>query len=305
MHHGTMKAAIALILGSAFASVAAAAPGVAVQQGGVARWTGMAAATCGFHGKRYPAVDATCYYPVDIAAKAARHEIALIDQDGKQHIGFVDVEAVEWPKIDITMDDDTYVKPSEENLARHGEERKRVLALLRDTYEDEPKFSLPLAKPAGAMPGSEDDFGSKRLFNGTRASQHTGRDFPVGAGVAVKAVADGTVVLAEEQFFTGNTVFVEHGGGLISMNFHLASLDVKTGDEVKRGATLGKVGSTGRSTGPHLHLGFRWVGARIDPLLLLNSPDQLPTVGDSAKLAEKKIETATEREPPEVGDEEE
>lgn len=300
MTHRLIVAAIA----ACFASSSFAAPGVAVQQGGVARWTDMAAETCGFQGKRYPAVDATCYYAVDIKAKAGRHEIALIDQDGKQHLGWLDVEATEFPEIEITLDDDTYVKPSAENLKRHAEERTRVLALFKGDY-DEPKFSLPLAKPAGAMPGSEDDFGSNRTFNGERKSQHTGRDFPVGAGQPVKAVADGTVVLAEEQFFTGNTVFVDHGGGLISMNFHLGSLDVKAGDEIERGKVLGKVGSTGRSTGPHLHLGFRYVGARIDPLLLLDSPNKLPTVGDSPATAEKKIENATEKEPAEAGMEEE
>lgn len=175
-------------------------------------------------------------------------------------------------------------------------ERREVLALFeRDIGE--PQFSLPLAQPAGTLPKSEDDFGSHRLFNGKAESQHTGRDFPVGEGNPVKAVANGTVVLAAEQFFTGNSVFVDHGAGLISMNFHLGSLDVKAGDEVKRGDVLGKIGSTGRSTGPHLHLGIRWLGARIDPLLLLDTPNTLPSIGDSPRQAEKKVDAADAKEP--------
>lgn len=284
----------------AVSSVASAekVEGVKAPQGGIARWAGLAADTCGFHGKRYPAVDAVCYYPIDFRAKPGVHEIALYDQDGAQHMSSVTVEAVEFPKVEIELPDTTYLDVSEENQKRHVGERREVLALFKREVS-EPRFSLPLSKPAGALPKSEDDFGSHRLFNGKKESQHTGRDFPVGAGNPVKAVADGTVVLAAEQFYTGNTVFVDHGDGLISMNFHLADLAVKTGDEVKRGDTLGKVGSTGRSTGPHLHLGFRWLGARIDPLLLLDTPNKLPSIGDSARTAEKKVDAADAKEPPE------
>lgn len=280
-------------------STAAIVDGVKVPQGGVARWAGMAAESCGFHGKRYPAVDAACYYPVDFRAKPGVHEIALYDQDGKQHVSSVTVEAVEFPKVEIELPDDTYLEISEESRARHIEERREVLALFEREI-GEPQFSLPLAQPAGTLPKSEDDFGSHRTFNGGKAeSQHTGRDFPVGEDSPVKAVANGTVVLAAEQFFTGNTVFVDHGDGLISMNFHLAGLDVKAGDVVKRGDVLGKVGSTGRSTGPHLHLGFRWLGARIDPLLLLDTPNTLPSIGDTPRQAEKKVDAADAKEPPE------
>lgn len=289
---------LALLLIAAAPAAAIAADTVAVPQGGVARWAGLAADECGFQGKRYPAVDAACYYPIDFRAKPGVHEIALYDQDGKQHLASVTVEKVDFPKVEIELPDDTYLEVSEENQKRHTEERKAVLALF-DREMSEPRFSLPVAQPAGTLPKSEDDFGSHRLFNGKKESQHTGRDFPVGAGNPVKAVADGTVVLAAEQFYTGNTVFVDHGGGLISMNFHMADLKVKDGDEVKRGDTLGTIGSTGRSTGPHLHLGFRWLGARIDPLLLLDTPNKLPSIGDTPRTAERKTDAADAKEPPE------
>ena len=130
-------------------------------------------------------------------------------------------------------------------------------------------------------------------------SPHSGRDYPVGDGNTVSAVADGRVVLAAEHFFTGNAVYVDHGGGLVSMNFHLKSLSVKTGDEVKRGQALGKIGATGRATGPHLHLGLRWLGKRIDPALLLDAPSKLPSVSDSHGEAEEKIRAAEQKEPDE------
>ncbi len=279
-------------------ALAHAAPTGLVAQGGVARWTGLAAEDCAIMGKRYPAVDAVCYYPIDLRAKPGVHEIALYDQDGKQHLGSLTVEAVEFPEVEITLPDDTYVELSEANRNRHIEERARVLALFKGK-PGPAQFSLPLAQPAN-MPASENDFGSRRLFNGVRKSQHTGRDAPVAMGTAVKAVADGKVLLAEDQFFTGHSVFVDHGGGLVSMNFHMSELLVAAGDEIKRGQTLGKVGSSGRSTGPHLHLGMRWMGARIDPYLLLASPNLLPTVGETVVKAEAKIDAARTAEPEEV-----
>lgn len=283
------------LLGS---TIAQAAPSGLVAQGGVARWTGLAAEDCAIMGKRYPAVDAVCYYPIDLRAKTGVHEIALYDQDGKQHLASLTVEAVVFPEIEITLPDDTYVEVSAENLKRHREERTRVLALFK-SKPGPVRFSLPLAQPAN-MPASENDFGSRRLFNGIRKSQHTGRDAPVAMGTPVKAVADGTVLLAEEQFFTGHSVFVDHGGGLISMNFHMSELLVAAGDEIKRGQALGKVGSSGRSTGPHLHLGMRWMGARIDPHLLLASPNLLPSLSDTAVKAEAKIDAARAKEPQET-----
>lgn len=271
--------ALALLLGSA-AGAGAAGP-VEVDQGGLARWSGLAAQQCGFLGRRFDAVDAVCYYPVDLHARAGVHDVTLYDQDGQQHRGQLRVRAVEFARVEMTLPDDTFVQVSADNLKLHREQRRRVLALFKPA--DTPvRFSLPLAQPARAIPASADDFGSRRLFNGIRESQHTGRDAPVGQGSAVKAIADGTVVLAEHQFFTGNSVFIDHGGGLVSMNFHLHELAVATGDQVRRGQKVGTVGATGRATGPHLHLGVRWHNARIDPLRLIESPGLLPDIGAPA-----------------------
>ncbi|UXI70453.1 M23 family metallopeptidase [Tahibacter amnicola] len=287
-----------LLVAAWIATGAQATPAVVVAQGGVARWAGLDARECGFLGKRYPAVDGACYYPVDLRAKVGVHEIALYDSAGKQHLGAMTVEKVDFPEVRIDLPDDTYLNVSAGNQARHKEERARVLALFK-TPVTPVRFSLPLAKPAKSMPPSENDFGSRRVFADGRTSQHTGRDAPVTQGSTVRAVADGTVLLAEEHFYTGNTVFIDHGGGLMSMNFHLSKIAVDRGDDIKRGQVIGTVGSTGRSTGPHLHLGLRWLGARIDPYLLLDTPTKLPSVGDSPAKAEAKIEAAREQEPEE------
>jgi len=291
------------IAGLCGVSVADAANLVTVQQGGVGRWTGMAAKECGIYGKRYAAVDAVCYYPVDISAKPGAHAIALWDQDGKAHNGTLRVEKADFPEVQMTLPDslDRFLHVSNDDLARAKADRAAVAKILGGTL-DEPSFSLPLAAPTASLPKSEDDFGSQRVFDAEHRSLHSGRDYPVPEGNAVKAVANGTVVLAADQFFSGNSVFVDHGDGLVSMNFHLSSIAVKDGDVVKRGQTLGKIGATGRATGPHLHLGVRWLGKRVDPALLLVSPDALPSVADTPAEAQRKIDKAETREPPEKDD---
>lgn len=304
-HHHAMAAILmgtGVLLGAADTS-AASVNVVSVQQGGVARWANKAASECGVYGKRFAAVDAACYYPADIRTAPGAHEIALWDQDGKQHMGTLQVRKTDFPKVEMELTGDAarFVEPSAEDAARAAKEREEVVGILDGTIK-EAGFSLPLAAPTASLPKSEDDFGSERTFNGTQKSTHSGRDYPVGPGNALKAVADGTVVLAADHFYTGNAVYIDHGAGLVSMNFHLESIAVKTGDVVKRGDTIGKVGGTGRATGPHLHIGMRWLGKRIDPALLLASPSALPQVSDSTEEALQKIEKAKQREPDETDD---
>lgn len=279
---------------------ASAADVVTAQQGGVARWSGLAAKECGIYGKRYAAVDATCYYPVDIQARPGAHEIALWDQDGKQHLGRLDVQKADFPTVDMPLPEklNRFLTVSAEDSARAASERSVVAKVLNGT-DATPHFSLPLGAPAARLPKSGDDFGSLRTFDKDHTSLHSGRDYPVPAGKPVKAVADGTVVLAADHFYTGNAVYIDHGDGLVSMNFHLSSIAVKEGDHVKRGQLIGKIGGTGRATGPHLHLGLRWLGKRIDPAVLLAKPGALPSVSDSREEAQQKIDKAEHREPPE------
>jgi biotin carboxyl carrier protein len=293
---------VTLLAGAIWASGALAANVVTVQQGGVGRWTGIAAKDCAIYGKRYRAVDAVCYYPVDIRTKPGAHAISLWDQDGKQHTGVLKVEKKDFPTVEMELPDtlDRYLHVAPDDMKRATSDRAATGKILGGKIDEPAQFSLPLAAPAASLPKSEDDFGSKRIFNKQQNSLHSGRDYPVPAGNAVKAIADGTVVLVGDQFFSGNSVYIDHGDGLVSMNFHLASIAVKDGDQVKRGQTIGKIGGTGRATGPHLHLGMRWLGKRIDPALLLANPTALPAVSDSRAEAQQKIDKAEHREPAET-----
>ena len=267
-------------------SLAAQSPDTTVLQGGVARWSGMDARECGIFGRRYPAIDGTCYFPVDMKARIGAHEIALYDAAGERHVGALQVQTRDCTETEITLDKLEYVDVSSDDKKRAANERAAVDKAVRGQTEVHPRFSLPLGAPAaGAGVKDRSDFCEKRVYNGKIRSFHTGLDYQLGVGTQVSAPADGTVTLAADHFYAGNTVVVDHGGGLVTMVFHLASLAVDEGQQVRRGDPLGTVGETGRTTGPHLHFGARWHNQRIDAAALLGDPSRLPGVGEAVAEA--------------------
>ena len=122
---------------------------------------------------------------------------------------------------------------------------------------------------SGAKP---EGFGLRRIINNQPRSPHSGADYKAPRGSVVRAPNAARVALAEEQFFAGNALVLDHGLGLYTIYFHLQEFAVKTGDVVQKGQEIGRVGATGRATGPHLHFGVRLNGARIDPAALLRLP---------------------------------
>jgi murein DD-endopeptidase MepM/ murein hydrolase activator NlpD len=164
-----------------------------------------------------------------------------------------------------------YVAPSEEQLARYRREAALSRAALTTFSPDSPerlRFALPVEGPRTSP------FGLQRFFNGEPRRPHSGLDLAAPAGTPVKAPARGRVVEIGDFFFNGNSVFVDHGRGLISMYFHLQRIDVRPGDVVEAGAVLGTVGATGRVTGAHLHWGVALNGTSVDPDLFLTSSEQ-------------------------------
>jgi murein DD-endopeptidase MepM/ murein hydrolase activator NlpD len=130
-----------------------------------------------------------------------------------------------------------------------------------------PLWSGSFVAPVKAQP--TDSFGTRRMFNGKLASIHKGTDFRAHSGTPVLAGNSGTVILAQPLYFEGNCVMIDHGLGLTSISMHLSRIDVKTGQDVKKGQQLGLSGATGRVTGPHLHWAIRWQGGYLDPAKLL------------------------------------
>ena len=113
-------------------------------------------------------------------------------------------------------------------------------------------------------------FGSARILNGIPKNAHNGYDIAAPIGTSVYAMTDGIVRLAADNFYyPGNYILLDHGQGLNSQYLHLSKMIVKKGDRVKKGQKIGEIGTTGRSTGPHLHWGVQWYLRRIDPARLL------------------------------------
>ena len=160
-----------------------------------------------------------------------------------------------------------FVAPDPEQIKRANEERDRLRAIFDQVTPEKlwtGDFRVPLD---GVNTGG--NFGKRRILNGQPGSPHTGVDFPSPTGTPVHAAQSGRVALAEELFFSGNTVVVDHGLGIYTFYGHLSEIDVKTGDELLAGQVLGKVGATGRVTGPHLHWGLTVERARVNPLQLV------------------------------------
>jgi murein DD-endopeptidase MepM/ murein hydrolase activator NlpD len=125
-------------------------------------------------------------------------------------------------------------------------------------------FALPTTGPTSGV------YGSRRTYNGQERSWHKGHDLAAKTGTPVYAPADGVVRLARDTFMSGNLIMLDHGGGITTVYAHLSAMDVKVGDTVKAGELIGKVGTTGRSSGPHLHWGAYWKNVAIDPILWVN-----------------------------------
>jgi murein DD-endopeptidase MepM/ murein hydrolase activator NlpD len=161
-----------------------------------------------------------------------------------------------------------FVEPNAEQLARAEAERQRLRAIYA-TITTERLWDGPFHYPlTGITAGG--NFGKRRILNGQPGSPHSGVDFPAPSGTPVYAAQRGRVVLAEPLYFSGNTVVLDHGLGLYTLYAHFASISVQPGDLVDVGALLGKVGATGRVTGPHLHWGSTVNRARTNPLQLIS-----------------------------------
>ena len=156
---------------------------------------------------------------------------------------------------------------SVENLARHQREREHQASVIA-SFSAPPEGGLRMLAPVmGPRSGS---FGLRRIFNGQPRAPHSGMDISAVNGTPVAAPLAGRVIDTGDYFFNGRTVWLDHGGGLLSMFCHLSAVAVQVGDWLPTGATLGEVGATGRATGPHLHWSVSLNRTTVDPALFLD-----------------------------------
>lgn len=223
---------------------------------------------------------------IDMQEEPGTHELSIQITDGGQGRSLsyrvlvlkekFRVEHLKLPKDKVDLD--------EQGLARwKGEQEQVKAALAADSPMKlwQPSFVEPVS---GKRTGI---FGSVRIMNGQARNPHNGEDIGAPLGTDVAATNDGIVRLTVDHIFSGRGVFLDHGLGFYSMYFHLSDVLVKEGDLVRAGQTVGKVGATGRATGPHLHWGVKLNGARVNPYALLDLPfkaePQSPTLTSPAE----------------------
>lgn len=165
----------------------------------------------------------------------------------------------------LTVDPD-FVTPPPSAEARIEADAKLLAQTWASSASDR-LWSTPFTRPVNDPANSA--FGTRSIFNGLPRNAHGGADFLSPAGTMVHAPNAGRVLVARDLYYSGNTIVIDHGLGLFSMFAHLSAFEVNEGDRVENRTLVGRVGATGRVTGPHLHWAVRANGARVDPLSLL------------------------------------
>lgn len=156
---------------------------------------------------------------------------------------------------------------SPEDEARYQRERAHLATVMATLTDLRPDAALQMRVPVPGRRSSS--FGLRRVFNGQSRNPHSGMDIAASTGTPVLAPLPGRVIDTGDYFFNGGTVWLDHGGGLLTMYCHLSRVDVKVGEVLKTGEQLAAVGATGRVTGPHLHWSVMLNRAMVDPALFI------------------------------------
>lgn len=191
-------------------------------------------------------------------------------RDGQKVERYLPVSPGNWKIEHVKANPTGGAATTAEFQARRGPELARINAA-RSSKADSIGWRQDFIWPVkGRLSGF---FGSQRIYNGSPGSYHSGLDIAMPTGTPFVAPADGVVVLAAKTPFTleGHLLMIDHGMGLNSAFLHCSELLVEEGQVVKQGEVIGKIGATGRASGPHLHWGMKWNAARIDPLLLVQT----------------------------------
>ena len=274
MHHPTRRSLLLALAAAGFEAGAAPAPALPRTQavpGGVAKVPlGAAPERPAAHVDATPLLVVgtpqawTAFVGIPLAAKPGPAQIAVRDAGGERTVPYtVRPKSYLVQKLRVAPGQ---VNLSPEDLARHERERAHQQQVMA-TFSAPAPADLSMAAP---VPGPRSSsFGLRRVFNGEPRAPHAGMDIAAPAGAPITAPLAGRVIDTGNYFFNGGTVWLDHGGGLLTLYCHLSATHVKAGDAVGRGDVLGAVGATGRATGPHLHWGVMLNRTMVDPALFL------------------------------------
>ena len=202
---------------------------------------------------------------IPLTAKVGKQSL-IIKSAGKTNKVTFKITDKKYPTQYIEIKNKRKVNPNHYDMKRINAETAKIRHALR-YWTDKKNESLQFIWPIeGRISGL---FGRRRVFNGQPRKPHSGIDLAAAIGTKIHAPADGVIRNTGEYFFNGNTVFIDHGQGLVTMFCHMSKIDVHAGQIIKQGDVIGEVGMTGRVTGPHLHFGVSLNDARVEPRLFL------------------------------------
>ena len=202
--------------------------------------------------------------PIPLSSKKSQLDIVL----NNNVIESIPLINKEYRESRITITNNDMVSPPKKMLPRIKLEAS-IIKAAKNINSLSNYFVLPMKMPIKGIESSE--FGVKRFINGAPRNRHTGLDIAAPEGTDVYAPLDGIVLLSEEFFYRGNIIYIDHGNGLVSSFSHLQKSLVEKNSKVKTGDLIGKVGKTGRVTGPHLHWEVSILGTTVDPKLFLRT----------------------------------
>ncbi|MGM0465638.1 MAG: M23 family metallopeptidase [Acidobacteriota bacterium] len=227
-----------------------------------------------FLNKKYDTIkkgdDWLCWIGLDLGIETQDYplRVYLYKQDGTVEIKekSISVKDKQFPVKKLWVKEEFVTPPQSvlERIRRESELTRAIYDIYSPEWRVRGKFILPVE--GNIFP----NFGERRFFNNKPRSQHSGIDIASPKGTPVKASNSGRVVLATHLYFSGKTVVIDHGLGVFSIYCHFSEITVSSGDDVEKGEVIGKIGSTGRVTGPHLHWSIKIRGSRVDPNSLLN-----------------------------------
>ena len=208
----------------------------------------------------------TAIVGLSLGTKPGRYHLSAKTVSGKPLTIAFNVKAKDYEEQRITIKDKRKVNPEKRDMQRITREKRAIDAAL-EHWSEQDNVVLTFRKPVAGETSSP--FGLRRFFNDQPRKPHSGLDIAAPEGTPIAAPAPGTVIETGDFFFNGNTVFIDHGQGLVTMYCHLSAIDVQPGKTVGTGDIIGRIGMTGRVTGPHLHWGVSLNDARVDPKLFL------------------------------------
>lgn len=214
-----------------------------------------------FEGQQYAVIG------IPLSAKPGPQTFTISDDTGKRETLGFSIADKAYTEQRLTIKNQRQVNPNQEDMVRIQAESAEMKQAFQSWNEElTPTFSM--LPPVDGIRSSS--FGHKRFFNGEPRAPHSGMDIAADEGTPIVAPAAGRIVATGNYFFNGNTIILDHGHGLISLYCHMNTIDVEVGRQVVAGEQIGRVGQTGRVTGPHLHWSVNLNNTRVDPAFFLS-----------------------------------